>query len=70
MISASEPGTKNAPPNPWMMRPLISIAGEIAAAAATEPVPKGTNPKRITGTRPNRSEMEPPGRIVAARASK
>ena len=41
-----------------------------AVAANTEPVPKATSPKRITGTRPNRSEMEPPGRIMAARASK
>ena len=70
LISASEPGTRNAPPNPWMTRPAISIAGEAAVAASTEPAPKATSPKRITGIRPNRSEMEPPGRIMAARASR
>ena len=53
-----------------MTRPMISMTGEAALAASTEPVPKATNPKRITGTRPNRSEMEPPGRIVAASASR
>jgi len=70
LISASDPGTKNAPPNPWMRRAVISIAGETAVAANTEPIPKATNPKRITRTRPNRSEMEPPGKIVAANAKK
>ena len=49
---------------------MISIAGETAVAANTEPIPKATNPKRITRTRPNRSEMEPPGKIVAANAKK
>ncbi len=41
-----------------------------AVAASTEPVPKATKPKRITGNRPNRSEMEPPGRMIAAWASR
>lgn len=70
LISASEPGTRNAPPKPWMTRPVTSIAGESAVAANTEPIPKVASPKRMTGRRPNRSEMEPPGRIVDARASK
>ena len=70
LINASEPGTRNAPPSPWMTRPVISIAGEGAVAASIEPVPKAASPKRMTGTRPNRSEMKPPGRIVAASASK
>ena len=53
-----------------MTRPVINIAGEVAVAARIMPVPKAANPKRRTGTRPNRSEMEPPGRIVAANASR
>jgi hypothetical protein len=53
-----------------MTRAVISIAGQAAVAASTEPTPKAASPKRITGKRPNRSEMDPPGRIAAARASK
>ena len=68
LINASEPGTKNAAPRPWMTRPVINMAGEAAVAATIEPVPKATSPNRITGTRPKRSEMEPPGRIEAASA--
>ena len=53
-----------------MTRPVINIAGQAAVAANTEPIPKVSSPNRITGTRPNRSAMEPPGKIAAARASK
>ena len=70
LIIAREPGTKNAPPRPCMTRPPIGVFGDAALAATTEPAPKATSPKRITGTRPNRSEMEPPGRIAAANASR
>ena len=70
LISANEPGTKNAPPNPWTRRPAINTAGVPAVAASTEPAPKATSPKRITGIRPNRSEMAPPGSTVAATASR
>jgi len=70
LISASEPGTRNAPPRPWTIRAVISIAGQAATAASTEPAPKAASPKRSIGTRPNRSEMEPPGKIIAARASR
>jgi hypothetical protein len=48
----------------------LNIAGEAAVAASIKPVPNAASPKRNTGTRPNRSEMEPPGRIVADNASK
>jgi hypothetical protein len=70
LISASEPGTRNAAPRPWMRRAVISIAGEVATAARTEPAPKANSPNRITGTRPNTSEMDPPGRIAAAIVSR
>lgn len=70
LISASEPGTRNAAPRPWTRRAAISIAGEVAAAARTEPAPKASSPKRITGTRPNRSETEPPGNIAATIANR
>jgi hypothetical protein len=53
-----------------MTRAVISIAGQAAVAASTEPTPKAASPKRITGMRPNRSEMEPPGKTMAARASR
>lgn len=53
-----------------MRRAVISIAGEVATAARTEPAPKANSPNRITGTRPNRSEMDPPGRIAAAIANR
>ena len=36
----------------------------------TEPAPKANSPNRITGTRPNRPEMDPPGRIAAAIANR
>lgn len=52
------------------MRPAISITSEAAVAASAEPVPKATSPNRMTGTRPNRSEMEPLGKMAAARASR
>ena len=70
LIKARHPGTKNAAPSPWMTRAAISMAGEVALAASSEPVPKVISPKRMTGTRPKRSEMEPPGRIMAACASR
>ncbi|CNN63245.1 Uncharacterised protein [Mycobacterium tuberculosis] len=53
-----------------MTRAVISTAGEVATAARTEPAPKANSPNRITGTRPNRSEMDPPGRIAATIASR
>ena len=47
-----------------------AIAGVPAVAASTEPAPKAASPQRITGIRPNRSEMAPPGRTMAATASR
>jgi hypothetical protein len=49
---------------------VISIAGEVATAPRTEAAPKAKSPNRITGTRPNRSEMDPPGSIAAAIANR
>jgi hypothetical protein len=70
LINASEPGTRNAAPTPWMRRAVISIAAEVATAARTEAPPKASSPNLITGTRPNRSEMDPPGSIAAAIANR
>ncbi|OBH18281.1 hypothetical protein A5694_22125 [Mycolicibacter sinensis] len=70
LISASEPGTRKAAPRPWMMRAVTSAAGDVAAAARTEPTPKASRPHRITGMRPSRSEIDPPGRITVAIANK
>ena len=49
---------------------MISIAAEVATAARTEAPPKANSPNLITGTRPNRSEMDPPGSIAAAIANR
>src|SRR5262245_20066127 len=62
LIIASEPGTKNAAPRPCTTRAAIRIAGAGAVAAIIDPTPKVTRPKRMTGTRPKRSETDPPGR--------
>ena len=70
LISASDPGTRNAAPRPWARRAVISIAGAVAAAARIEPAPKVSSPNRITGMRPNRSETDPPGRTAAAIANR
>lgn len=53
-----------------MTRPVISMVGVAAVAASPHPVPNANSPKRITGTRQNKSEIDPPGRIVAACASR